>query len=70
MVILTKIAVAPTLDWATASALLLSLLSYNAKKVLLAKEKAQETAANSKIEEVEQKILELTKSFNLKNLLK
>jgi hypothetical protein len=70
MVILTKIALAPVLDWATASTLLLALLSYNAKKVLAAKEKQQETAANSKIEEVEQKILELTKSFNLKNLLK
>ena len=70
MVILTKIALAPVLDWATASALLLSLLSYNHKKILMAREKDKESTDQLKIKEIEDKVTELNKAFSLKNLMR
>lgn len=68
MVILVKIAMAPTLDWTTASALLLSLLSYNYKRHLNVKQAQSEASDSLKLSDLENKIMELNKSFNFKNL--
>lgn len=68
MVILVKIAMAPTLDWTTASALLLSLLSYNFKKVLNTKQAQAEAADTLKLSDLENKIQEMNRAFNFKNL--
>lgn len=70
MIILGKIATAAVLDWVTASTLLLSLLSYNAKKVLRGKEKAAEAESTSKLKEVEDKIAELNKAFAVSTMFK
>ena len=67
-VLLYKIGTAAALDWPTASALLLSLLSYNYKRMLNAKADATVQAEVAKLSQLEDKIQELNKAFNLKNL--
>ena len=67
-VLLYKIGTATALDWPTASALLLSLLSYNYKRMLNAKADATVQAEVAKLSQLEDKIQELNKAFNLKNL--
>lgn len=70
MIILFKIATATSLDWATASTLLLALLSYNFKKVLLQKSKQSELADIGKLADLEAKLAEMNKAFNMKNLMR
>jgi hypothetical protein len=68
MVLVGKIAAAQNIDWPTTAGLLLTLLSYNAKKVLAAKDKAAEQSEVSKLAEIEKKLLDLTNAFNFKSL--
>lgn len=70
MIILFKIATATSLDWATASTLLLALLSYNFKKVLLQKSKQSELTDIGKLADLEAKLAEMNKAFNMKNLMR
>jgi hypothetical protein len=81
MVVLVKIGSAPTIDWPTISALLLSLLSYNFKRKLNRDaETAEAEAANKlqelaqteslKLAEVEKKIAELNQAFAVKSMLR
>lgn len=70
MIILAKIALAPTLDWATAATLLLALLSYNAKKVIRSKEKVRAADDDNKLKQVEDKIAELNKAFAVSTMFK
>lgn len=67
-ILLYKIGTAAALDWPTASALLLSLLSYNYKRMLNAKADAAVQAEVAKLAQLEDKIQELNRAFNLKNL--
>lgn len=70
MVILVKIALAQTLDWATASTLLLALLSYAHKRHLKHKADATQTEANGQLQDVIDKVNDLNKSFAAKALLR
>ena len=70
MVVLAKIATAPTLDWTTASALLLTLLSYNYKRVVETKADQAEKEAGLKLTDIEAKVQELNEAFNFKNLVR
>lgn len=70
MVLLTKIALAPSIDWPTTATLLLSLLSYNYKKLLRTKEKAAEVEASGQIADIEKKIAELNQAFAVKSMLR
>jgi uncharacterized membrane protein YidH (DUF202 family) len=70
MVILTKIALAPTLDWATASTLLLALLSYNYKRHLNHKTEVVKAEADGKLETVVKQVQELNNAFNFKAMMK
>lgn len=70
MVILVKIAIAPTLDWATASTLMLALLNYSYKRHLNHKVSTAKVESEGKVAEIENKISELNRAFNMKNLMK
>jgi len=70
MVLLTKIALAPTIDWAVAASLLLTLLSYNYKRHLSHKATQAAKADETKLEEVERKIAELNQAFAVKSMLR
>lgn len=68
MALLGKMIASPTIDWPTASALLLTLLSYNFKKTLLAKEAKVTTQSSEDLEKLKRELTELTTAFNFKNL--
>lgn len=69
MVLLTKIALAPSIDWPTTATLLLSLLSYNFKKHLNAKAAAQTQADDNKLADVVKQVQELNQAFAVKSML-
>lgn len=69
MVLLTKIALAPSIDWPTTATLLLSLLSYNFKRHLNRKAEAQAQADDNKLAEVVKQVQDLNQAFNVKTML-
>lgn len=69
MILLGKIALAPDIDWPTTATLLLSLLSYNYKRMLNRKAEAQAQADESKLADVVKQVQELNQAFNVKSML-
>lgn len=69
MVLLTKIALAPSIDWPTTATMLLSLLSYNFKRHLNRKAEAQAQADDNKLADVVKQVQELNQAFNVKTML-
>ena len=56
VVCITKIAIAPTLDWQVISALLLTLLSYNSKRYTIAKATQATTQQNDALADLQERI--------------
>lgn len=70
MVLIGKIATAPTIDWPTTASLMLALLAYNHKKILRSKEKARADDGAAKLKEMEDKIAEINKAFAVSTMFK
>jgi len=70
LVLIVKIAAASEIDWPTTASLMLALLAYNHKKILRNKEKVKEIEGQTKLKEIEDKISDLNKVFNVKNLMR
>ena len=68
MTLLTKIATAPTLDWPTASGLMLTLLSYGHKRHVATKAKSAAVVADARVDELVAKVADLTIMLNARRL--
>jgi hypothetical protein len=68
MTLLTKIALAPALDWPTASGLMLTLLSYSHKRHVTTKAKSAAVVADARVDELVTKVADLTIMLNARRL--
>lgn len=68
MIILGKIAAAPTIDWQVIAGLLLALVSYGHKRQLNAKRAVQSLASDDRVKDLEGKVLELMAAYNIRKL--
>jgi hypothetical protein len=68
MILLGKIAFAPTLDWPTAASLLLALASYSHKRQINSKRASTSAVLDAQVAELEKKVAELMTASGLKKL--